>query len=569
MDFFTLGLTLSLGVFAGGLVYRVAGWLRHSVLQPGPNAGERLASCFDGMFRTFNGRRVAAVLLSLIRDALPQLHLLRAGRSGLVRWIMHFLIFAGFVGLLFMHAMDGVFSYRFLPDYEPTLDPYQLLRNVFGVMVLAGVALAACRRLLDHELRRVTGPGDWLALALVGGVVLSGFLLEAVKIQSPAMFQTMVETYYPAADEGEIPALKAYWAKENGVVFTNLKDPKPELVERGAEVHDIACASCHDPTASAFVSRGLALALTPAAPLLREVQGHRLFWYVHLLFVFGGLTWLPFGKMLHVVMTPLNLLVRPYDPRPERRPASLDRDEVLRGLGLDACTHCGECSRHCSVSPIHLAMRNLDILPSEKLASLRQVVDGHEPAHGLASFAEGSFICTECHRCTEVCPARINLQDLWLASKAELARREQVEPHGLIVRRTASEWAAVFRDRIAREPDPPRTVNLVDRRESFWGCIQCTTCTSVCPVVAAADDPQRELDLTPQQIMNLMRMGMKDLALGSRMVWSCVTCYKCQENCPQGVKVADVLYELRNIAAQRLRLENGANERRGRREDAA
>ena len=46
-----------------------------------------------------------------------------------------------------------------------------------------------------------------------------------------------------------------------------------------------------------------------------------------------------------------------------------------------------------------------------------------------------------------------------------------------------------------------------------------------------------------------MGMGIRDLALGSRMLWSCLTCYQCQEHCPQGVKVTDIFYELKNMAA--------------------
>jgi heterodisulfide reductase subunit C len=53
--------------------------------------------------------------------------------------------------------------------------------------------------------------------------------------------------------------------------------------------------------------------------------------------------------------------------------------------------------------------------------------------------------------------------------------------------------------------------------------------------------------------MNLLRLGLNDLALGSRMVWDCTTCYQCQENCPQGIKVADIIYELRNIAYDRFK----------------
>ena len=70
-------------------------------------------------------------------------------------------------------------------------------------------------------------------------------------------------------------------------------------------------------------------------------------------------------------------------------------------------------------------------------------------------------------------------------------------------------------------------------------------------MVAASDDPRRDLDLTPQQIMNLMRLQLKEQAFGCRMLWDCVTCYQCQEHCPQNVKVADVLYELRNEACRR------------------
>ena len=48
------------------------------------------------------------------------------------------------------------------------------------------------------------------------------------------------------------------------------------------------------------------------------------------------------------------------------------------------------------------------------------------------------------------------------------------------------------------------------------------------------------------QILNsLMRLELKEAALGSRMVWDCATCYQCQQHCPQGVPVTDLLYELR------------------------
>jgi heterodisulfide reductase subunit C len=48
--------------------------------------------------------------------------------------------------------------------------------------------------------------------------------------------------------------------------------------------------------------------------------------------------------------------------------------------------------------------------------------------------------------------------------------------------------------------------------------------------------------------MHAAGLGIKDLTLGSNMLWDCVTCYQCQEHCPQGVKVTEVFYELKNLA---------------------
>jgi heterodisulfide reductase subunit C len=41
------------------------------------------------------------------------------------------------------------------------------------------------------------------------------------------------------------------------------------------------------------------------------------------------------------------------------------------------------------------------------------------------------------------------------------------------------------------------------------------------------------------------------------MLWDCVTCYQCQEHCPQGVKVTDVLYELKNLAIKEMHTSSG------------
>jgi heterodisulfide reductase subunit C len=67
-------------------------------------------------------------------------------------------------------------------------------------------------------------------------------------------------------------------------------------------------------------------------------------------------------------------------------------------------------------------------------------------------------------------------------------------------------------------------------------------------VVGNYDDPEQVLGLLPHQIMCSLGLGLTEMASGARMLWDCLTCYKCQENCPQQVEVCDVLYRLKNFA---------------------
>lgn len=528
MDFFDAGLAAALAVSIAGGLWRMASWLRAA-----PSAVRTATPAGGG---------VLASLAALVSDVLL-LH--RTARTGWLRWAGHTLIFVGFLGLLLFHAMDDIVSVRLFDGYDSPLDPWQWLRNLGGFMVLAGVAVMAARRLANRRLRRVTRLQDWAALAAVVCIVLSGFALETSKIISPAVYGRMVEDYFFVDEPRDAVALKTYWAHENGVVFPVQPPPDADMLAYGEELNADSCAVCHSPTASAFVSRSAATVLTrlSLARMLNRMGADVAFWYVHVVCCFLALAALPFGKFFHPVSAPANLFVR------GRRRTADGRSP--RRLGLDACTRCGECSLRCSVAPIHTVLGNADILPSEKLVSLKRYWGKAAFSDAqLRAFAEGSRICTECLRCTEVCSAGINLQDLWLASKPDIGRRSPDPNHAVNTMAAAGRADSLLR--CAALPDGALSSNAA----SFWACVQCTTCTSVCPVVAVSKDPTRDLDLAPQQIMNLLRMGLTEQAMGARMVWSCTTCYKCQEYCPQNIRVADILYELRQAAAVKLRGED-------------
>jgi len=546
--FFKTGLYIALTICLTGVLYRVQNWFRLRIGTDAQkySAGQRIAAAYKGVMRTLFSGQLIVMINILVTDILLQTHLYKAD---LLRWFMHFCIFSGFILLVLMHAFDDEITLALFPDYVSTLNPFMFLRNFFGTLVLVGVAVGIYRRSAFRGVRMTTGAGDEFALIIIAVIIISGFFLEGANIISSPIFDEMVEDYSGTDDAEEIIWLKAYWAKEFGVVFPESADMSDqEILAQGEVLHEENCASCHSRPVSAFVSYLIAKGIRPVAGFLNEIRSDVWLWYIHVLSCFVGLAWLPYGKLFHLISLPVNLIARsPEITIRDSGPGSV----TMRSLGLDACTHCGVCSEHCSVRPVFNVSLNKNILPSEKLRAIKKIASGrHIGKEELEAVAEGSFACTGCYKCTIVCPSGINLQDLWQASKEDLAVKGFPRAHQM----TASEWAEkISFPGISAEKSFRHSFNLSDKSETFVSCVQCSVCTSVCPVVAATENPAADLDLTPQQVMNLLRLNLKDMAMGSRMVWNCVTCYLCQEHCPQGVRVTDVMYELKNLACERFK----------------
>jgi len=72
-------------------------------------------------------------------------------------------------------------------------------------------------------------------------------------------------------------------------------------------------------------------------------------------------------------------------------------------------------------------------------------------------------------------------------------------------------------------------------------CYQCQKCSAGCPVVFA-------MDYKPNQIMQMVSLGMKDRVLSSRMIWVCASCYTCSTRCPNDIDIAGVMDRLRQAA---------------------
>jgi quinone-modifying oxidoreductase subunit QmoC len=95
------------------------------------------------------------------------------------------------------------------------------------------------------------------------------------------------------------------------------------------------------------------------------------------------------------------------------------------------------------------------------------------------------------------------------------------------------------------DPDFSKEISSIPGGEKLFGCIQCGTCSGMCPL-------SQYMDYTPRQIIALIRGGFKTDVLSSYTTWLCSSCYSCTVECPKEIKLTDIMY-----AAKRLAIREG------------
>jgi heterodisulfide reductase subunit C len=92
-----------------------------------------------------------------------------------------------------------------------------------------------------------------------------------------------------------------------------------------------------------------------------------------------------------------------------------------------------------------------------------------------------------------------------------------------------------------RAPGFAQELSALPGCEGLRGCIQCGTCSGVCPVAA-------HMDYSPRQLIELARSDFKNQVLRSRSIWLCASCYACTTACPREIRITDILYTLKQWA---------------------
>jgi len=81
---------------------------------------------------------------------------------------------------------------------------------------------------------------------------------------------------------------------------------------------------------------------------------------------------------------------------------------------------------------------------------------------------------------------------------------------------------------------------IIDETKAYY-CLQCGKCTSSCPISRIDED------YSPRLIVEKALLG-HDEVLRDNELWSCLTCYSCDERCPQGVEYSEFIRGIREEA---------------------
>ncbi|MFC1671144.1 hypothetical protein ACFL20_12205 [Spirochaetota bacterium] len=333
-------LYIALIIFAVGVVYRLFGWFIKNVGTGDKSipVSRRIFNGIQGVLLSIFSVKIFYIIKSLILDGVLQLRIL-IDRKDVLAWIMHICIFAGGVPLLIFHALQ-------LPANYSTLDPFMFLRNLFGVIFIAGLVLAIIRRAAVMKGRIRTGAGDIFIIFILLVIFITGFVLEGAKINSFAEYKRMEKKYSAARDTKESKALEAYWVKKYSIVSPKIKEPvAADLLALGEKVNNKSCLSCHTEPQSAFLSFGISKVLKSSSAKWDKAGVNTALLYIHAIACLFLLAYLPFSKMFHLISTPISLVVAEVAEKKQEE-ANI---AIRQAIELDGCSHGGACHEDCPV----------------------------------------------------------------------------------------------------------------------------------------------------------------------------------------------------------------------------
>jgi Fe-S oxidoreductase/nitrate reductase gamma subunit len=328
--------------------------------------------------RTDNrGERIKA----LLKNGVLQLSVWRDFYPGLI----HGLIFFAFFVLIWGAAFD---AFQFYTGVHFNGKPYLIMSfifDLFGLFALIGVIMAIDRRYikkpdrLGYKGKMDNRPEDAIVLSLILGIMVTGFLIEGLRI-----------------------------------------------------------ASFNYPTFEMWSFVGYLTALTFQGVNVETLKSlHKFMWWFHTFIALGFIAYIPYSRLLHIVTSPVNQFMKTLKPIGTIEPirdfetaetfgvAKLEEFTWKQIFDSDACTRCGRCQDGCPayntgkhLSPKkmiqdikdHWLERAPVVAAAKKAAGEGGEAHIPEPEKSLINDAVGVaevWDCTNCMHCMEHCPVFI------------------------------------------------------------------------------------------------------------------------------------------------------------------
>jgi Fe-S oxidoreductase len=309
---------------------------------------------------------------------------------------------------------------------------FEFVLDVFGIVLILGVGLAAYRRYvlrperLQAKRARISLWDAFPFLTFLLLISVTGFLVEGLRIAEGLQIETQVAAT-PADGGARQAVLEQLELRERFHMGQARQDAELQRIATGGAVFPAAIA--------APVGYGLAQALAPLPPDTIRLL-HQLLWWAHALLAFGLIVSIPFTKAFHLISSPANMLFR--HPAPAGRlPVVAEsgvrtvRDYTWRQLlQVDACTWCGKCQEVCPGYNTGFPLSPRDLVQGVAAQLLRTTAkaNGDTPSlHGSVIPAEELWACCTCRACEDICPVHVEHPRLIIDMRRHLVDQGQVD----------------------------------------------------------------------------------------------------------------------------------------------
>lgn len=190
---------------------------------------------------------------------------------------------------------------------------------------------------------------------------------------------------------------------------------------------------------------------------------HEIFWWSHILLIFIFANLLPYSKHFHVFMSVPNVFLSRLEPLGKLP----NMDSVTREVKLMM-----DPETAYAAAPADTPVERFGVLDAED-ASWKNYLD--------------SLACTECGRCTAVCPANITGKKLSPRKvMMDLRARMKEKRNGLLKQgKEFTDGKSLIRDYISEE--------------ELWACTTCNACAQECPI--NIDHPKFIIDMRRYLVM--------------------------------------------------------------------